>query len=50
MAYATTAKRKSVYAPKAATWNWDQDIRKADAEREQMVSDAARRFRKSISQ
>jgi len=49
MAYASTAKRKSAYAPKAATWNWDSDIRKAEAEREQLVSDAARRFRKGIS-
>ena len=48
MAYATTAKRKSVYAPKAATWEWDSDLRKAEAERERAVSEAARRFRKTI--
>lgn len=48
MAYATTAKRKSAYAPKAATWNWDSEIRKEAADREKAVSEAARRFRKSI--
>jgi hypothetical protein len=46
MAYATTAKRKT--ETKTATWKWDSQIRMEQEAREKQVSDAARRFRKSI--
>ena len=49
MAYATTAERKSAYAtPKTNTWDWDSEIRKEVTEKEKAVTEAARRFRKSI--
>jgi len=48
MAYATTVKRKPAVAAKS--WDWDSAFRKESATREKEVTDAARRFRKSISQ
>jgi hypothetical protein len=46
MAYATTAKRKP--ETKTATWKWATDIRMEQEAREKQISEAARRFRKSI--
>lgn len=47
MAYATTAKRKTTDA-KQPSWKWATDIRMEQEAREKQISEAARRFRKSI--
>jgi hypothetical protein len=47
MAYATTARRKTE-TTKQPTWKWDSQIRMEQEAREKQISEAARRFRKSI--
>lgn len=46
MPYATSTKRNT--ATKTATWKWATDIRMEQEAREKQITEAARRFRKSI--
>lgn len=48
VAYATTVKTKSIYAPKPAAWSWETEQRKANEQRTREIQTAARNFRKNI--